>query len=116
MYEINILITSSFIYIGNLTLVNISLIISSIGSMVKVYYCPRCKMKKVIEYPDSIVCPDCSLEFDKEQIGIIPDDEILAHGEMHAVIDSFEELKDPEKAQKFFDSVQADLEELNDED
>ena len=65
--------------------------------MVKVYYCPRYKMKKVIEYPDSIVCPDCLLEFDKDQIGVIPYDEILAHGEMHAVIDSFEELKDPKK-------------------
>jgi len=59
-------------------------------------------MKKVIEYPNSIVCPDCLLEFDKEYIGVIPDDEILAHGEMHAVIDSFEELKDPKKAKRFF--------------
>jgi len=56
------------------------------------------------------------LEFDKEQIGVIPDDEILTYGEIHAVLDSFEELKDPEKAKRFFDSVQADLEELNDED
>lgn len=84
--------------------------------MVKLYYCPRCKMKKVIEYPNSIVCPDCMLEFDKAQIGVISDDEILAHGEIHAVIDSFEELKDPETAKRFFDAVRKDLEELNDED
>ena len=116
MYEIKFIITISFICIGNLTLVNISLIIGFIGTMAKVYYCPRCKTKKVIEYTDSIVCPDCMLEFDKEQIGVIPDDEMLAHGEIHAVIDSFKELKDPEKAKRFFDSVQADLEELNDED
>jgi len=116
MYEIKYLITSSFICIGILTLVNISLIIDVLGSMVKVCYCPRCQMKKVIEYPDSIVCPDCLLEFNKEHIGVIPDDEILAHGEMHAFIDSFEELKDPERAKRFFDSVAKDLEELNDED
>jgi len=84
--------------------------------MVKVYYCPRCKMKKVIEYPDSIVFPDCLLEFDKKLIGVIPDDEILAHGEMHAVLDSFQELKDPKIAKRFFDSIAKDLEELNDED
>ena len=112
MYEIKFLITSSFIYIGNLTLVNISLIIGFIGSMVKVYYCPRCEIKKVIEYPDSIVCPECLLEFDKKQIGVIPDDEILAFTEMGGFFDSFKELKDPEKAKKFFDSI---MEDLNDE-
>jgi len=73
-------------------------------------------MKKVIEYPDSIVCPDRLLEFDKELIGVIPDDETLAHGEIYAVLDSFEELKDPEKAKRFFNSIAKDLEELNDED
>lgn len=116
MYEIKFLITSSFICIVNLILVSVSIIISFIGSMVRTYYCPRCETKKVIEYTDSIVCPDCLLEFDKEQIGVIPDDEILAHGGIHAVIDSFEELKDPERAKKFFDSIAKDLEELNDED
>ncbi|MFW9939429.1 MAG: hypothetical protein ACFFFT_00215 [Candidatus Thorarchaeota archaeon] len=84
--------------------------------MVKLYYCPRCKKKKVIEYPDSIVCPDCMLEFDKAQVGVISDDEILTHGEMHAVIDSFKELKDPEIAKRFFDAVQKDLKELENMD
>jgi len=89
MYEMRILITCSFICIVSLISVSVSIIIVFIGPMVRMYYCPRCKMKKVIEYQDSIVCPDCLLEFGKKLIGVIPDDEILAHGEIYAVIDSF---------------------------
>ena len=74
------------------------------------YYCPRCKTTEVIEYPDSIECPNCLLEFDKKHIDVIPDDEILAFGEMGAFIDGFEELKDPEKAKRFFDSIMKELE------
>ncbi|MFX1375179.1 MAG: hypothetical protein ACFFA0_05150 [Promethearchaeota archaeon] len=62
------------------------------------------------EYPNSIECPDCLLEFDKKQIGVIPDDEILALGEMGAFINGFKELKDPETAKRFFDSILKDLE------
>ncbi len=68
MYEVKILITSSFICIVNLISISVSIIIGFIGPMVRMYYCPRCKMKKVIEYPDSIVCPNCLLEFDKKQL------------------------------------------------
>lgn len=78
--------------------------------MPKPYYCPRCKSRKVTEYPNSIECPDCLLEFDKKQIGVIPDDEILALGEMGAFINGFKELKDPETAKRFFDSILKDLE------
>ena len=74
------------------------------------YYCPRCKTLEVIEYSNSIECPNCLLEFGKRQIGIIPDDEILAFGETGAFIDSFEELKDPKTAKRFFDSIMDDLE------
>lgn len=81
--------------------------------MVKKYYCPRCKTKKVIEYTDSIECPHCLLEFDKNQIGIIPDKDILAFSEMDNFFGNFDELKEPEKTKKIFDSIMKDLNEEN---
>lgn len=74
------------------------------------YYCPRCKATSVIEYPDSIECPNCLLEYDKRHIGVIPDDEILTFGETSAFVGGFEELKDPKTAKRFFDSIMEDLE------
>ena len=73
------------------------------------YYCPRCKTTTVIEYPNSIECTNCLLEFDKRHIGIIPDDEFLTFGETGAFINGFEELKDPKTAKRFFDSIMDDL-------
>ena len=113
MYAMKILTTHCFICIINLSLVTKYIFIGFIGPMAKKYYCPRCKTKKVMEYPDSIECPDCLLEFDKKQIGVIPDNEILAFTEMGGFFDSFKELKDPEKAKKFFDSIMEDLEDDN---
>ena len=52
------------------------------------------------------------LEFKKEFIGKIPDKEILAVQEIGAIFDEFEELRDKDKAKKFFDSL---MEDLNDE-
>ena len=74
------------------------------------YYCPRCKTLEVIEYPNSIECPNCLLTFGKRHIGIILDEEILAFGEVGAFINGFEELKDPKTAKRFFDSIMEDLE------
>lgn len=74
------------------------------------YYCPRCKTLKIIEYLNSIECPHCLLEFDKQHIGVIPDDEILAFGEMDAFFERFKELKDPKTTKRFFDSIIKDLE------
>ncbi|MFW9877729.1 MAG: hypothetical protein ACFFG0_31970 [Candidatus Thorarchaeota archaeon] len=82
-------------------------------NMKKKYYCPRCKNTKVFEYPDSIECPDCLLEFDKKHIGVIPDNEILAYSERGGFFDSFKELKDPDKAKKFFDSIMKDFNDRN---
>ncbi|MFX0083824.1 MAG: hypothetical protein ACFE94_18900 [Candidatus Hodarchaeota archaeon] len=113
MFEIKFPETNFFICVVNLSIVSIYIFIGFIGPMAKKYYCPRCKNPKVFEYPDSIECPDCLLEFDKKHIGVIPDDEILAFSEMDSFFDSFEEIKDPEKAKQFFDSIMEDLEDEN---
>jgi uncharacterized protein (DUF2225 family) len=46
--------------------------------MLTPFYCPRCKSLDILEYPTTIECPHCNLEFDKRMIGVIPDEEILA--------------------------------------
>lgn len=73
------------------------------------YYCPRCKTSGIVEYPNTIECPDCFLEFDKKLIGVIPDDEILALTEIDAIINGLGDLKDPKVAKKFFESLMRDL-------
>jgi hypothetical protein len=79
--------------------------------MKKNYYCPRCHTTEISEYEDTFECTKCRdnngfpLEFDKSDIGKIPDDEILARREMSSFLGAFEELRDAEKREKFFKSL-----------
>jgi transcription elongation factor Elf1 len=63
------------------------------------FHCPRCGSKNIIEYDDFIECPKCDLEFDKEFLGIIPDEDILSRQELIAFTDAFVE-KDLKKKKK----------------
>ena len=75
------------------------------------YHCPLCKNTEFIDYGKTVECTTCLIEFDKKLLGKIPDDEILSTQEIKGVLDEFEELKDPEKVKKFFDSISDDLDE-----
>ncbi|MCP6719397.1 MAG: hypothetical protein KJI71_04145 [Patescibacteria group bacterium] len=82
------------------------------------YYCPRCHTKEISEYKDTFECTKCRdnngfpLEFEKSDIGKIPDDDIVARREMSSFVGAFEELRDSEKRKKFFNSLlDDDLEE-----
>ena len=83
--------------------------------MKKKYYCPQCKSEDVVDLGKVIACTVCRdkvgvpLEFAKELIGKIPDDEILSRQGLSGTIGIFEELKDPEKRKKFLDSLIDDL-------
>lgn len=46
--------------------------------MSKNYECPRCKNKKIINYEKTIECPNCRLEFDKEDLDVLEVDQILS--------------------------------------
>lgn len=78
------------------------------------YYCPRCHSTEISEYEDTFECTKCRdnngfpLEFEKNDIGKIPDDEILARREVASFTGIFEELKDSEKRKKFFKSLSDD--------
>ncbi|MFX1426703.1 MAG: hypothetical protein ACFFBE_09645 [Promethearchaeota archaeon] len=113
MGVVNNIITNCFICIMHLSLVSIYFFNGFGRDMVKKYYCPRCKTKKIIEYENSIECPDCLLEFDKNNIGVIPDKDILAFTEMNSFIENIDELNEPEKAKKLFNSLMKDLNDEN---
>lgn len=56
--------------------------------MSKNYQCPRCKSNKIINYEKTIQCVDCELEFDKEDLEILEEDQILSSKEKVAFIRS----------------------------
>ncbi len=53
--------------------------------------CPRCKSKKIISYENTIECPICCLEFDKEDLEILEGDQILSIQEKLAFIGSIKD-------------------------
>jgi len=76
-------------------------------------HCPRCKSLDILEFDKFINCPKCLLDFNKEDIGKIADELIIARQEMEDVFDAFDELKDPKRSKDFFDSIMKDLEDLD---
>ena len=77
-------------------------------------YCPRCGSTDISVYKDTFECTICKdnngfpLEFEKESIGEVPDNEILTIKEMLVFIDTFEELRNMNKRNKFYKSLQDD--------
>ncbi|MFX1572776.1 MAG: hypothetical protein ACFFB0_08505 [Promethearchaeota archaeon] len=72
-------------------------------------YCPRCQSRDVIDYGDFIHCLNCELDFDKELIGKIDDDEILARQELGDFAKSFEDdFKTPKKHKKGHNTFELD--------
>lgn len=53
------------------------------------FICPRCKSEDILEFDDFISCNKCNLDFDKEFLGIIDNENILARGELKGIIDAF---------------------------
>lgn len=73
------------------------------------YYCPRCKSTKIINRGKYIECPRCGIDFFKEYIREIDDENILAEQELEGFIDSFEDLKD----KKIYNTLLKTLEDDN---
>jgi len=59
--------------------------------MTKNYQCPRCKNKNIINYESVIECPECRLEFDKEDLEILEGDQILSIQEKLSFIGSIKD-------------------------
>ncbi len=69
----------------------------------KRFKCPRCGNARVIDYDDSFECPECKLEFEKEDFEGVENEEdlknILSVQEKHEFLDAFR--KEGESAEEF---------------
>jgi uncharacterized Zn finger protein (UPF0148 family) len=62
--------------------------------MERIFHCPRCKNKKIIDYGDSFDCPICNQEFEKKDFDLYDEEDILSVEEKKAVADKiFERTK-----------------------
>jgi hypothetical protein len=80
------------------------------------YHCPACKSSDIIENEGTIHCPKCKLDFNKEHLGKIDDENILSVQELGGFVDSFDELKDEETRERFLRAIEEDGFDLIDED
>ncbi len=53
------------------------------------YKCPRCKSEDILEFDNFISCNKCHLAFDKDFLGVINDENILAREELKVFFDAF---------------------------
>ena len=51
--------------------------------------CPRCKGKRLVIYDDSFDCIDCNLEFEKADLLLYEEENILSIEEKLATLDGF---------------------------
>ncbi len=72
------------------------------------YYCPRCNSMEIIDHGEYIECPKCYLDFFKDHIGEIDDENIVAEQELKRIIDSFEDLKDKKVRRNLLKSIEND--------
>ena len=53
------------------------------------FICPGCKSEDILEFDDFISCNKCDLDFDKDFLGVIDNENILARQELKGIIDAF---------------------------
>ena len=101
------IIDDSFIFSVSIIIIStIQFSLIFILRMPSEYYCPNCRSEDVIVYDKHIECPHCNLHFSIEDLeSDIDDENILSKQELQGIADSFEELKDEENREKFFNWV-----------
>jgi len=70
--------------------------------------CPRCGSRKIIEYDNSYECPNCMLEYKKEDKLDIDKENLLAIGEMKGIIDELGGSESPKNLKKLEKSLKDD--------
>lgn len=68
------------------------IIIGFISKVPSQYHCPACKSEKIIEYEEYIECLSCHLEFFKEGLDEIEDENQLSTQELEGIVEAFDEL------------------------
>ena len=71
--------------------------------MAKKHLCPRCGSTKIVEYDTTFECRECNLEFKKENLENIDDENLLSVQEMKGIIDKLGLKQDLDKLTKLKD-------------
>jgi len=102
------ILVNSFKYVGFIIIFINQMFMRSVIKMDTIYYCPACKSKNVIEYEEMIECPSCNLEFFKEGLGEIADENKLSVQELNGIAKAFDDLEDEKTRKKFVESLEKD--------
>ncbi len=57
----------------------------------RVFHCPACKNEDIIEFTDHIHCPICNLDYDKEFLGVMDDENMLSRQELGGIVNAFDD-------------------------
>lgn len=77
--------------------------------MAKKHLCPRCGSTKIVEYDTTVECRECNLEFKKENLENVEDENLLSIQEMKGILDELGLKQDLDKLTKLKDML--DMEE-----
>ena len=72
------------------------------------HHCPSCKSTDVIEYDEYIECTSCNLEFFKDGLDEIEDENKLSVQELKGIFGAFKELDSAYKRGRFQKSLEED--------
>ena len=61
---------------------------------IKLFKCPRCGNKNILDFHEIIECPKCGLSFTKEILKELEDENIIADEEIMALLKSFKKNGD----------------------
>lgn len=71
--------------------------------MAKKHLCPRCGSTKIVEYDTTFECRECNLEFKKENLEKVDDENLLSVQEMKGILDKLGLKQDLDKLTKLKD-------------
>jgi len=102
------ILVNNFKYVGFIIIFINQIFMRSFGKMDTKYHCPACKSKEVIEYDEYIECTSCHLEFFKDGLDEIDDENQLSVQELNGIVKSFDEFKDKKTRNDFSKSISED--------
>ncbi len=92
LFFILVKITDNYIITIGIILLTSQIFIGFISKVPSQYHCPACKSKEVVEYEEYIECSSCNLEFFKEGLDEIDDENKLSVQELDGIVKAFDEL------------------------
>ena len=72
--------------------------------MANKHLCRRCGYTNILEYDTTFECKECNLEFEKENLLDLDDEDLLSVQEMKGILDELGLKEDPDKLTKLKDT------------